>query len=491
MAAAHLGWLFPDLRVSVIESDTIPVIGVGEATVPLLTLFMDRLGFPDPQAWMKVCDATYKTGILFEDWRAEGEAYWHPFEYLDYVDVLGIHAGHCWLNWRRTGDPAFRTRQSFAEAFFPLFRLNALGNRAPAFREVAYHIDAGLLGEFLRKAAPGVERVIGTVQAVERGAEGNLEAVVLDGGRRVAADLFLYCTGFRRVLMRAAAPENRFDSYARSLFCDCAVVIRMEHPEGAAKETALHPYVRAAARSAGWIRSIPLDRRMSSGYVYSSAFLSDEEAERDLRTYWRLGDRDVGPVHRVRFETGKLDRSLGRQLHSHRPCRRLHRTTGIDRPRDDPDRDRAGRLDAGDARVYDTGTVARYNAHMTKFYEDILHFIIAHYCLTQRRDFGLLARGSREHPCTRGLGGPACPLSPARCPPGPRAARTRCSCSATSAGSRCCSAWVSTSRRRRSRTSGTTAARMIRARKAEQLAEQERRLPNHYRYLRENIFGRP
>lgn len=488
MAAAHFGRLFPDLTVSVIESDTIPVIGVGEATVPLLTLFMDRLGFPDPQAWMKLCDATYKTGILFEDWRAQGEAYWHPFEYLDYVDV-GIHAGHCWLNWHRAGDPAFRTRQSFAEAFFPSFRLNALGNRAPAFREVAYHIDAGLLGEFLRDAAPGVERVVGTVQVVERGAAGDLEALVLDGGRRVAADLFLDCTGFRRVLMRAAAPENRFDSYAQSLFCDRAVVIRMEHPEGAAKEAALHPYVRAAARSAGWIWSIPLYGRMSSGYVYSSAFLSEEEAERELRAYWRLGDRDVGPVHRVRFETGKLDRSWAGN------CIAIGLAGGFIEPLESTGLaiTQTGIELAGsmlDARVYDARTVARYNAHMTKFYEDILHFIIVHYCLTRRRDSAFWRAVAESTHVPEAL---AARLEVFR-----RLLPTGATRGTNEVFMFRDISWFAVLLGMGFDFEAApvpdklqTAARMIRARKAEQLAEQERRLPNHYRYLRENVFGRP
>jgi len=187
MAAAHFSRLFPDLKVTLVESDTIPVIGVGEATVPLLTLFMDRIGFSDSQMWMKECDATYKTGILFEDWCEKGEAYWHPFEYLDYLDT-GLHTGHAWLSWHKAGQPAFAQPQSFADAFFPSYRLNALGNRAPAFREVAYHIDAGLLGAFLRKASPSVERVVGTVASTDLDTDGYLQTIVLDGGRRVAAD---------------------------------------------------------------------------------------------------------------------------------------------------------------------------------------------------------------------------------------------------------------------------------------------------------------
>jgi len=488
MAAACFGRLFPDLQVSLIESQTIPAIGVGEATVPLLTLFMDRLGFSDPQGWMKECDATYKTGILFEDWLQRGEAYWHPFEYLDYVDV-GLHTGHCWLSWRRAGDPAFASRQSFAENFFLSYRLNAIGNRAPPFREVAYHVDAGLLGEFLRKAAARVERVIGTVSSLELGPDGDLEAIVLDGERRVQADLFVDCTGFRRVLMRAVAPDNGLESYARSLFCDRAVVIRMPYAEGSDKQGALHPYVRSAARSAGWIWSIPLYSRMSSGYVYSSAFLSDDAAERDLRDYWRLGDGDAEPVHKVRFETGKLERSWARN------CIAIGLAGGFIEPLESTGlaiTQTGIELAASmlDARVYDDRIVARYNAHMTKFYEDILHFIIVHYWLTRRRDADFWTAVAEDTLVPEAL---AARLEVFRRLLPTAATRGTnevfmfrdISWFAVLLGMGFAFDAAPVPERLQ------TAARMIARRKAEQLREHERRLPVHYRFLRDTMYGRP
>jgi tryptophan halogenase len=281
MTAAYFGTLFPDVEVTLVESKNIPVIGVGEATVPLLNLFLAKLGYPDPHAWMPACDATYKTGILFENWYEAGDRYWHPFEYLDYVSPRE-HVGHCWLS-RRRSDPEFAAKQSFYETFFPSTLLNAVANRAPVFREVAYHLDAHLFGEFLRGISPRIRHVLDDVLEVAVDEQGAITVLRTAENGELRADLYFDCTGFRRRLLSRAAPEQKFQSFGRSLFCDRAIVVRMPYCASENKESVLHPYVKASAQTAGWIWSIPLYSRMSSGYVYSSSFISDEDAERELR----------------------------------------------------------------------------------------------------------------------------------------------------------------------------------------------------------------
>ena len=422
------------------------------------------------------------------NWLHKGENYWHPFEYLDYLDP-GLHVGHAWLNWHRAGNAPFASRSSFADAFFPSFRLNALGCRAPVYREIAYHVDAGLLGEFLRKAVPRVKRVIGTVKKVERSANGEIGALVLVGDRRIEADLYIDCTGFRRVLIGAIAPENRLDSYASSLFCDRALVIRMPHGEGSKKQAALHPYVRAAARSAGWIWSIPLYSRMSSGYVYSGAFLSEDAAEQELRDHWGLGNSDVGPVHRVQFETGKLARSwIGN-------CIAVGLAGGFIEPLESTGLaiTQTGIELAGsmiDARCYDARAVDRYNALMTKFYEDILHFIIVHYWLTRRRDTPFWRTVAEETHVPDAL---AARLEVFRrlLPTGATRGTNELfmfrdiSWFAVLLGMDFDFAPSPVSEKMQ------IAARMVQRRKAELVREQERRLLHHYHFLRDQIYGRP
>jgi tryptophan halogenase len=182
MTAAYFSALFPDMKVTLVESKNIPVIGVGEATVPLLNLFLTKLGYPDPHSWMPACDATYKTGILFENWYEVGDHYWHPFEYLDYVSPRE-HVGHCWLS-RRRSDPEFAAKQCFYETFFPSTLLNLIANKAPVFREVAYHLDAYLFGEFLRGISPRIAHVLDDVLEVtldEQGAIASLRTGAMAG----------------------------------------------------------------------------------------------------------------------------------------------------------------------------------------------------------------------------------------------------------------------------------------------------------------------
>ena len=128
MAAAYLHKLFFDVEVALIESTKIPVIGVGEATVPFLNHFMTRIGFPDYRVWLPECDATIKTGILFENWYELGDRYWHPFEQLEYLDDRH-HTGHCWLKWHRDTNGEFRARWSFYNSFFCSTKLNSESSR--------------------------------------------------------------------------------------------------------------------------------------------------------------------------------------------------------------------------------------------------------------------------------------------------------------------------------------------------------------------------
>src|SRR3954464_4560577 len=117
MAAAYLNKLLIGVDIILIESPTVPVIGVGEATVPFIRDYMKRIGFPDDVSWMSKCNATFKTGIRFENWFENGDFYWHPFEYLDYLDIH-THSGHSWLHLHHKEHPVFRNKQSFYNSFF-------------------------------------------------------------------------------------------------------------------------------------------------------------------------------------------------------------------------------------------------------------------------------------------------------------------------------------------------------------------------------------
>jgi tryptophan halogenase len=488
MTAAYFSTLFPDLELTLVESKDIPVIGVGEATIPLLNLFIARLGYPDPHAWMPACDATYKTGILFENWYEAGDRYWHPFEYLDYVSPRE-HVGHCWLCRRRNGDPEFAAKQSFYETFFASTLLNAVANKAPWFREVAYHLDAHLFGEFLRGISSRVRHVLDDVLEVSLDEQGAIAALRTAEHGELRADLYFDCTGFRRRLLSRVAPDQKFQSYGRSLFCDRAIVVRMPYDASTDKESVLHPYVKASAQTAGWIWSIPLYSRMSSGYVYSSSFISDEDAERELRRYWGgKASNDLG-VHKVRFETGKMPRTWVRN------CIAIGLAGGFIEPLESTGlaitqmgiEMAASMLDAG---YYDDIMVDRYNAHVSKFYADIVQFIIVHYCFTSREDtpFWTVVKHDTFLP----------PELQARL----EVFRRHLPTAATKGTSEVFMfrdiSWLSvllgmnfTFDPRPVDQSLLTAAGLIRQQKREFVRNMNAKLSNHYRFLKETIYGRP
>lgn len=488
MAAAYLSNVLPDVSVTLIESKNVPVIGVGEATVPFLNTFLARIGNADPQSWMPACDATYKTGILFESWYEVGDRYWHPFDYLDYVDVCH-HTGHCWWTARRNGDPAFRERWSFYDSFFPSTTLNVDELRAPSFREFAYHFDSNQFGEFLRKASPRVRHVLDDVLDAELSHDGDIASLQTAEHGDVSADLYLDCSGFRRRLIGRVAPDQGFVSYADSLFCDRAVVIRIPYTPIEDRERVIRPYVRSSARAGGWIWSIPLYSRMSSGYVYSSSFLSEEEAEAELRRYWKGKDvADVESLH-VRFETGKLPCTWVKN------CIAIGLAGGFIEPLESTGlaitqmgiEMAASMLDA---RYYDQAIVDRYNAHVSKFYVDIMHFIVVHYCLTNREDTPFWRAVKHET------------FLPPELEARLEVFRTQLPTSGTKGTNEVFMfrdiSWFAVLLGMNFAFAPEpvdkallTAARLIRERKREAVREMRTKLPNHYRFLRDSIYGRP
>lgn len=488
MAAAYFSKLFPDLLVTLIESKNIPVIGVGEATVPFLNLFLSRIGYSDPQSWMPACDATYKTGILFENWYEKGDRYWHPFDYLDYVDV-GHHTGHCWYTWYRNNESEFQSRRSFYEAFFPSALLNAEGYKAPSFREFAYHFDAHLFGEFLRSASPQVRHVQDDVLDVILAENGEIASLRTAEHGDLRADLYLDCTGFRRRLISRAAPSQGFHSYAQSLFCDSAVVIRIPYAAADNREKIIHPFVKASAQTAGWIWSIPLYSRMSSGYVYSSKYLSEEDAESELRRYWKGKNLDGIDSLKIRFETGKLSFTWVKN------CIAIGLAGGFIEPLESTGlaitqigiEMAASMLDA---RCYDQEIVDRYNAHLSKFYTDIMEFIISHYAFTSREDtpFWRAVKHKTVVP----------PKLQARLEIFRRYLPTSSTKGTAEVFMFRDISWFAVLLGMNFPFDPEpvnkpllTAARLIRERKRESVREMTVKLTNHYRFLKENIYGRP
>jgi tryptophan halogenase len=301
MTAAALGrFCLPGMSVTLVESDEIGIVGVGEATIPGIRDFNAALGV-DEAEFLAATGGTYKLGIAFDGWGKPDEAYVHAFGLVgSALGVVPFH--HYWLRGRKLGI----AKQL---GHYILHTIAIAGNR---FTHVdrppgsplpplpyAYHFDASLYAKFLRGFAEkrGVVRQEGKIVAVERNQQnGDVAAVLLANGTRIEGDLFVDCSGFRGLLIEQDL-EAGFEDWTHWLQCDRAVAVPCTRVDP------LMPLTRSIARQAGWQWRIPLQHRVGNGHVFSSRRISEDEATAQL-----LANLDGEPMaypRTIRFVTGR------------------------------------------------------------------------------------------------------------------------------------------------------------------------------------------
>jgi tryptophan halogenase len=382
MAAAALARKLAGLPVEirVVESAEIGTVGVGEATLPHLRFFNASLGL-DEADFMRSTKATFKLGIEFRNWGRIGDSYIHPFGAFG-VDLAGVAFHHHWLRMRAAGDetplgdyslPILAARMN--RFVYPSGDPAALSSTF----SYAYQFDAGLYGRYLRGYAErrGAQRTEGRIVDVTlRPEDGFVSSVTLASGERLEADLFVDCSGFRGLLIEQTL-EAGYEEWTRWLPCDRAIAVPCEGVP------ALTPYTRATAREAGWMWRIPLQHRVGNGHVYSSGFISDEDAEAALLA--QLEAPPIAAPNRLRFTTGKRRRQWVKN------CVAIGLSAGFLEPLESTSihliQLAIGRLidflpDLG----WDPLDAHEFNRLMDLEYERVRDFLILHYCATERRD---------------------------------------------------------------------------------------------------------
>ena len=381
MTAAMLGHMLRrDCKVTLIESDDIGTVGVGEATIPPIRLFNETLGI-DEREFMRATKGSYKLGIEFVDWARLGHRYFHPFgPHGRNFDIVSLH--HYWLRARELGETASLDDHSMAWA---LARENRFAHPSTDPRNVlstfdyAYHFDAGLYAQFLRRFAEGkgVRRVEGKVADVALdGQSGFVDRVTLDDGRVEAADLFIDCSGFRGLLIEGAL-KTGYDDWSHWLPCDRAMAMPSEN---AGPPT---PYTRSTAREAGWQWRIPLQHRTGNGYVYCSSFLDDDRAAELLAS--RVEGKPLGDPRALRFTTGR------RRLNWNRNVVAVGLSSGFLEPLESTSihliqANISKLMGLFPTRDFDDATTDEFNRISIAETERIRDFLILHYKLTQRDD---------------------------------------------------------------------------------------------------------
>lgn len=298
-AAALTRAIDRDCAITLIESDDIGIVGVGEATIPPIRLFNDMLGVAEDE-FLRRTRGTFKLGIQFLDWTRVGHRYFHPFgSYGRPFDLVQIH--HHWLRAHAEGKAGSLDEYCMAWAAAKAGRFDrpSMDPRSVLSTFLyAYHFDASLYARFLREYAEarGAKRVEGKVVAVQQNAEsGFIETVRLHGGAVVAGDLFIDCSGLRALLIEGAL-HTGFEDWSHWLPCDRALAVACESADMA-------PFTRSTAHCAGWRWRIPLQHRTGNGHVYSSGFMSDDEASSILLA--NLEGKALGEPRMIRFTTGR------------------------------------------------------------------------------------------------------------------------------------------------------------------------------------------
>jgi len=282
------------LDVTLVESDEIGTVGVGESTIPPLRVF-HKLMKIDEQEFMRGTEATFKLGILFENWRKQGDHYIHSFGRNGKSTWL-CEFHHFWLHGlargiqSELGDYCLELQAAKAGKFAtsPQLDLN-----------YAYHLDATVYARFLRKFSEkhGIKRVEGKIRQVKQHAEsGFIESLVLESGQVIEGDFFIDCTGFRGLLIEQTL-KTGYEDWTHWLPCDSAVPVQTESVGPPA------PYTRVIAHEAGWRWRIPLQHRVGNGLVYCSRYMSDDDATRKLLQ--DVEGRTLIEPRVIRFRTGR------------------------------------------------------------------------------------------------------------------------------------------------------------------------------------------
>lgn len=287
--------------ITLVESDEIGTVGVGEATLPSIREFNAMLGIDEAEL-MRRTRATFKLGIEFCGWDRAGERYVHPFGAFG-EPWGGVEFQHHWLRARLMGGecrPLQEYSFSVAAALSNVFEPPAVGSKGVrSTYSYAYHLDAGLYAAFLRSWAVerGVRRIEGRVcEVLRHPGTGNLTELVLTSGARIAADLFIDCSGFRAVLLGGTLGVP-WQDWTHWLPCDRALAVACPPTDP------LLPYTRVTALPAGWSWRIPLQHRTGNGYVFSSRFIAEDDAA--LTLIAGLEGPVMGEPRLLRFSAGR------------------------------------------------------------------------------------------------------------------------------------------------------------------------------------------
>ncbi|MFT5756296.1 MAG: tryptophan halogenase [Alteromonadaceae bacterium] len=366
------------IDIELVESEDIGTVGVGEATIPPIKLFNSVLGI-DEADFLRETKATVKLAIKFENWKKQGESYYHTF------GAAGRSLAFCQFHHLLKRAGQLENDQNLWQ-----YDLNYLCAEAGKFSPInskdpiydmpyAYHFDAGLYALFLRKFSEkiGVKRTEGIVKNVQQNkTTGHIESLTLANGNVISGDLFIDCSGFKGLLIQEKLATG-YEDWSHWLQCDRAIAVPTQRLERTL------PYTRSIAHEAGWQWRIPLQHRNGNGLVYSSAYYTDEQAQRLLLN--NLDTKAIAEPKMFRFKTGR------RYKQWHKNVVAIGLSSGFLEPLESTS---IHLIQSAIIRLIhlfphngvNDALVTEYNQQSKKEFEQIRDFLILHYHANQRTD---------------------------------------------------------------------------------------------------------
>ena len=376
------------ISITLIESDDIGTVGVGEATIPPIKTFNGLLGI-DENDFLKHCNGSIKLGISFENWPQQSHQYFHPFGRFavdfDYMPFSYFWNKHRALSAITNTD---KPLQDYASAWH-LAKNNKFSlpskDKKSLFSgfDYAYHFDAGLYANYLRRYADkrGVKRQEGKITNVNTHTNngpnnGFISSVTLANGKKVSGDLFIDCSG-QSALLIGKTLDVKFIDWSENLLCNQAVAVQTKHTK------AISPYTRSIAKQSGWQWRIPLQTRMGNGSVHSREFINEQAAMDELVSSVD-GDLLTEPKV-INFNVGR------REKFWHKNCIAIGLSAGFLEPLESTSLHLIQKsimrlIGVFPNKQCDEINSKLYNQQTVEEYEHIRDFIILHYKATKRDD---------------------------------------------------------------------------------------------------------
>jgi len=322
LCAAYLNRVLKEsVKITIIASDKLGTIGVGEATFPTMKTTMKFLGFQE-EDWMPKCNATYKAALKFIDWKEspgtdKKNSFYHPFaperellsnifgeSFFPFIGD-GLPTSHTWLHAMMNGenDKTPYVYRTHVEPYLCDAKLSPKStNGQKEITSYAYHLDAGKLVDYLMSKTTdrGVNHIDDKIVDVKQLENGFIESVDTENSGTFSADFFIDCSGFNSIILGKTLKEP-FISEEESLFMNSAVAL---HCDNKPEQDGILPYSKLVALDAGWSWNIPLFDRNGTGYVYCDQFIDEEKAEDELRS---LMGKSSAPytAKQLKFKVGK------------------------------------------------------------------------------------------------------------------------------------------------------------------------------------------